>query len=513
MLPNASGKRRTAWRRGPSDLLRRVAFLGAVLAPAVLGAQSSGATASTPRRERAAATLPLVPCRVAGIEAEVRCGTLEVFENRATREGRRLHLSIVVLPARAPEPAPDPVFFVAGGPGQSATALADRWWSSPHRDQREIVFVDLRGTAGSHALDCPLSGSDDDLQGYFDAIFQVPLFEACHRTLEQRADLRWYTTEAAMDDLDDARAALGYERINLVGNSYGTRAILVYARRHTARVRSAMLTGVVPLAFRNPLHHARAAQQALDRLLAACNREALCRAAYPELRQELDAVVRRLDREPVRVTIRHPTTGAPATIRLSRTAFAEALRVMMYDTERARRVPLLIHRASQGDLVPFAELGLASNRGLRGGLRVGLLMSVVCTEDASRIREADIVREARGTLLGDSRVREQIAACRVWPRGELSPDHASPVAVPVPMLLITGSLDPVTPPEWGEEAARHLPEGVHLVVPGGHAPRSACQDSIAVRFLERGSVAGLDARCARSLELPPFVVPTNSGGR
>ncbi|HUF28291.1 MAG TPA: alpha/beta hydrolase [Gemmatimonadaceae bacterium] len=460
-----------------------------------------------PAATTSGATVALAPCRVPGIDSEVRCGTLEVVENRDARAGRRLQLDIVVLPARSGEPVPDPVFFVAGGPGQAATMAAPGLWSSPLRERRDVVLVDTRGSGGSHALDCALAGSDENLQGYFDPIFQTPLFETCRRQLEQRADLRWYTTAAAMDDLDDARAALGYERINLVGRSYGTRASLVYARRHPTRTRTAFLTGLVPTAFRNPLHHARAAQDALELLIAACERDARCRASYPELRRDLETVVQRLDSAPARVTIPHPTTGAMVEIRLSRVAFGEAVRVMMYQTGRAMRLPLLIHRASRGDFVPFAELGLASNRGLRGALRAGLLMSVVCSEDVPRITEADIVRETRGTMLGDTRVREQMAACGVWPRGEVADGHADPVAVRVPMLLVTGSLDPVTPPVWGDEAARHLPNGLHIVIPGGHAVASPCLDRIAVSFLEQGTVSGLDTTCVETLALPPFVLP------
>lgn len=502
------------WFGSPGRTRRATAIpLGAVAAMAVLvqcGGREPSARAVIALDEgpaaAAGATLALAPCRPARILAEVRCGTLEVFENRDARSGRRLALDVVVLPSRRDVPAPDPIFFVMGGPGQSATQHAGMLWQSPLRDDREIVLVDMRGAGGSHALECVLAGSDDDIQGYFDPIFHAARFETCRRKLEQRADLRWYTTAAAVDDLDDARAALGYERINLVGRSYGTRAILIYARRRPARARAAFLVGIAPTALRNPLYHARAAQDALERLLAACELDVACHRAFPRIRQELDSVVSRLDREPATVALRHPATGAPVEIRLSRVAFAEALRVMMYRTESAMRVPLLIHLAYGGDFVPFAELGLTSNRRLRGDLRMGLLMSVVCSEDVPRIAEADIVRETRGTLLGDSRVREQMAACAAWPKGVLPDGHAEPVAVQVPMLLVTGSLDPVTPPEWGEEAARHLPNSVHLVMPGGHGVASRCLDTIAAEFLDRGSVAGLDTSCMQSLGLPPFAV-------
>lgn len=463
--------------------------------------QAQAATPSAIPRTRLAA------CRIPRVPVEVRCGSLDVLENRASRTGRRITLPIVVLPSRRATAAPDPVFFIAGGPGQSATALAPMLWRSSHRDEREIVLVDQRGTGGAPVLHCDAPGSDDDLQGYFEPMFRAPLYAACARTLGSMADLRHYSTYDAADDLEDVRAALGYERINLVGASYGTRLSLAYMRRHPTRVRAAILSGLVPTSFRNPLHHARSAQDALDSLLAACERDAPCRRAYPRLRAQLDEVVRRLDRAPAEAVVWHPVTRAPARVRLSRSAFGEALRVMMYSTDRITSIPLLIDRAHRGDLTPFAAIALESSRNLRRDLRFGVLMSVVCAEDVPRIRESEIARETRGTLIGDERVRTQMAACASWPKAELSRDHGVPAESRVPTLLISGTLDPVTPPRWGAEAARHLPNAVHLVVPGGHTPQSPCLDAIARRVLERASAQGLDTSCVRGMTLPPFALP------
>src|SRR5678815_3467598 len=131
--------------------------------------------------------------------------------------------------------------------------------------------------------------------------------------------------------------------------------------------------------------------------------------------------------------------------------FAEALRVMTYTPDAASRVPLLIHRAYEGDVTVFARAGLASNYGLRSILRHGMLMSTTCSEDVARITEADIVRETRNTFLGDARVRQQIATCKEWPVSPLPADYAEPVIRKVPALLISAAGDPATPPFFGEE--------------------------------------------------------------
>jgi pimeloyl-ACP methyl ester carboxylesterase len=187
--------------------------------------------------------------------------------------------------------------------------------------------------------------------------------------------------------------------------------------------------------------------------------------------------------------------------------FAEAIRTMMYRADRGARVPLLIHQAWEGNFEPFAEAALSSNRGLYSSIRIGMLQSVVCTEDGARIEEADIVEQTRGTLLGDSRVRQQLAACAVWPRTRIPADYADPVRVDTPVLMISGTRDPVTPPEWGTEAARHLPRSLHLVVPAGHTPGGPCLERIGAAFLKSGAPEGLDLNCLASERYPPFVLP------
>src|SRR6202035_3710502 len=177
-------------------------------------------------------TLELVPCQLPGLERAARCGTLEVFENRATRQGRKIGIRVAVLPAAGATPAADPFFFLAGAPGKGGLARA-KPLSEIFGDvlrERDFVLVDQRGTGASHPLHCPLPGSDEDPQSYLGDLLPVDALRDCLARLD--ADPRLYTTPIAMDDLDDVRAALGYGRINLYGLSYGSRAALVYMRRH-----------------------------------------------------------------------------------------------------------------------------------------------------------------------------------------------------------------------------------------------------------------------------------------
>lgn len=442
-----------------------------------------------------------------------RCGTYHVLENRERPDGRRIPIDVIVLPARSATPRPDPVFFIAGGPGQTVTEIAGGFAGSPHRRERDMVLVDQRGTSPAHALNCRLAGGPQTPQRYLEPVYQPALFRQCRAELEARADLTRYATSDYADDLDEVRRALGYGQINLHGGSYGTRVALHYLRLYPQHARTAFMTGVAPTALRNPLYHAAEAQHALDSIFALCGRDSACSGAFPNLRREFAETMERLRRRPARVTITNPATRAPVEITLDADAFAEGVRLTMYSWDRARRLPLLLHRAHGGDYAPFAQLALTSAASIRGSLRFGLLMSVICSEDMPRITEADIVEQTRGTFLGDVRVRAQRAACAEWPRRPLPPGYSDPVVSDVPTLLVSGAYDPATGPRWAEVAARTLSNALHVVLPGAHTAGSPCVDRMAGELLERGTVRGLDTSCAATLTLPPFVVPEEAARR
>lgn len=449
-------------------------------------------------------SIALEPCSVSRIARSALCGTYDVYEDRDAGRGRKIPLNIVVLPAEQPAPAAAPVFHLAGGPGGAATGSARRLARSWMRETRDIVLVDQRGTGRSNPLGCS-SPARDDAQAYLQETFaSAEHFASCRERLERIADLRLYTTPIAMDDLDEVRQALGYERIILSGGSYGTRAALVYMRRHPETVYAAILNGIAPIAFTNPLFHAREAQNALDATLAECAADADCAAAFPDLEDKFDTLMERLDAEAATATVRHPGTGAIETVRIGREAFADGLRIFMYNMPRARRVPLLIHRAWQGDFDEVAQEMLDSNYGIATALQMGMLLSVTCAEDVARIDPDDIAAATAGTFLGDSRVRRQLAACEVWVEGELPEGYGEPVSVDVPVLLLSGTLDPVTGPRWGVEAASHLPNSLHVVMPGAHGVANGCARDIARRFLATASVEGLDTSCVDDVRLPPF---------
>jgi pimeloyl-ACP methyl ester carboxylesterase len=342
-------------------------------------------------------------------------------------------------------------------------------------------------------------------------MFQASVFRRCREKLEKNADLRLYSTPIAMDDLDDLRKALDYEKVILVGGSYGTRAALTYLQRHGEHVGSVVLLALNPFSFKNPLYHAKSAQIALGRLLEECSRQPNCRQAFPNVREELATVLQRLGKDPVLVSLAVARTGKAVQLRIGLSQFSEALRVISYTPESASQIPPAIHHAFLGDYKLFARVGLSSNIGLRKILRFGMLMSVTCSEDVARIGEAEILVETKGTYLGDDRVRQQIAACKEWPSSELPKDFDKARRSDVPALLISGYYDPTTPPNFGEEVARdYLPNSIHLVTQqAGHSATSPCTDEIGRQFLRSGSTSNLDTSCIARMKLMPFAVEQN----
>jgi pimeloyl-ACP methyl ester carboxylesterase len=304
------------------------------------------------------------------------------------------------------------LFYIPGGPGSSATEdapyVAQDW--AKIRERRDLVFVDQRGTGGSNPLDCVFFNPSDP-QSYFGSYFPLADVRRCREQLEPKADLKLYTTPVAMDDLDEVRAALGYEQINISGGSYGTRAAQVYLKRHQKHVRTIVLQGVSPTNQSMPRDFPQHTERALDGVLGECAADAACRAAFPDLRADAKAVLERLLRGPVAVEVKHPRTGAATRVELSRDLAAEAIRYMLYQSGAASRVPLFLHLAAQGDFAPLAEAAIFYRQQIVATGSNGMYLSVTCAEDLPWIKPGEGERNAAHTFLGDYRLRQQRAAC------------------------------------------------------------------------------------------------------
>jgi pimeloyl-ACP methyl ester carboxylesterase len=449
----------------------------------------------------------LKPCRLAGVDEELLCGKLRVFENRETRSGRTIDLNIVVLPALDQKTKADPLFDLAGGPGAASTEAAT-FYAGPGKEYRrrhDVVCVDQRGTGQSNRLSIP---QEKTPQHYLSEMYPVDYVRQMRKALEQRADLTKYTTSTAMDDLDDVRACLGYDRINLFGGSYGTQAALVYMRRHPENVRSVILAAVAPTDLKMPLHHSESAARAMDLLLKECEQDAACHAAFPQIRDDWKNVLEQLEKQPARVEYSPPKTAAPTTVEIQGGVFAEKIRTWMYGRDKAARIPLIVHHAATGDFTPFLQEAIGPS--IPDLLADGMYLSVTCAEDVPFIDQEEAARLNAGSPFGNYRVSQQTRACGMWPRGEIPPDFLEPVRSNAPVLIFSGNMDPVTPPKYGEEVARYLPNSRHVIIPeAAHEVDGltdpGCIDRIAIEFLEKGDATNLDVSCVGRMARPPFI--------
>lgn len=463
------------------------------------------------------------PCRVDGIPNEVQCGSVRRALDPARADGPQIEVHYLVVPAMARNKRPDAVLVLAGGPGQSAINLAPLMLPGLARlnNQRDLVFIDQRGTGQSAPLQCP-EEKHLPLQEAASNQRQLARLKDCLADLRQlpHGDLRHYTTPVAMQDMEAVRVQLGYTQWNLIGASYGTRAALEYQRQFPAQVRRTVLDGVAPPDMALPASFSQDGQAALDALFQACEGaadagpaaapgNASCARQFPQLRQRWQALLASLPRT---VQVTHPVTGVLETVTLERDVVLRAVRLPLYSPALAAALPYAIHEAAQGRFTPLLGLGssFGSSRALR--LATGMHFSVVCAEDLPRM-QAQGAAATPGSDFGDSDARWYRSVCDFWPRAEVDPAFYTVPTARAPVLLLSGGADPATPARHGARVARALgSKALHVVVAqAGHGVlQLGCMREVVARFItarEDAQALAMDAQCAVAIPRPPPFVP------
>jgi pimeloyl-ACP methyl ester carboxylesterase len=454
------------------------------------------------------------PCTVPNAHAGARCGVVRVHENRQSRTGRELELKYMLVPAldsAGNAPGAVPIVPVPGGPGGAMVWLASGWTRilGESRRHHPVLFVDPRGTGNPGPLECDLDDARGKLAGYFRDFMPMRRVRACRDSLSRLVDLTQYTTESIAADLDDVRRTLGFDKLILYGVSGGTRQALIYLKRFPAHVHAMILGGVVSHDFRLPLYYARDAEAAIDSLAVDCSADTACARAFPRFRAQFSEVLERLERRPAILVLPNPT-GLADTAVITRDIFAEQIRSRLYRPDYSARIPLIVARAHRGDFLPFAETVVPGFRiPSPDFIATGHYLAVTCSEDLTRVDSAAGERLSRGTFLRNYRVLQQLRACREWPVAALPADHFTPVQSNVPVLVISGAADPVTPPRFGDDVLKFLPNSRHLVFQdAAHVPfNTACAMSVVREFVDGVAPKDLDIRCVRESRRPPFVVP------
>jgi pimeloyl-ACP methyl ester carboxylesterase len=480
-----------------------------------------------------AATTPLAGCRVKGIEIEIRCGAIRVPETRADNTtnqaasettgnppsqitgatpGRQIEIHFAVVPAIARKHKPDAIFIFAGGPGQSAISASGQVLPlfAKLNQTRDLVFIDQRGTGRSHPLDCPdTSAADNDggLAKLFDNASQDAALRQCAQQLATDADLTQYTTTIAMQDIDAVRSALGYQRINLWGASYGTRAALEYLRQFGGHVRSATLDGVAPANMQLPLSFAVDADAALNQLIKDCAADAACERAHPQLAASIDQLFARLANGTIRAHLTHPVTGVQQDLDINRATFASWLRTPFYSATLASLVPLAISDSAQGNFNTLLVLNSTLAGSISDNLSLGMHLSVICAEDMTRITAADL-QQVAGTRFGTTFYDDYRRLCKLWPAGRAPQAFFAPLQSDVPILMLSGGVDPATAARHANGLLPGLKNAKSLVAPqvGHGVSGQGCAPDLIDKFIQSADVSKVDGACLATLPRPPFMM-------
>jgi pimeloyl-ACP methyl ester carboxylesterase len=445
----------------------------------------------------AASNVAFMDCRLPRLASAARCARIEVPEDRSQPGGRKIAIAIMKLPANTLNPKPDPLFMLAGGPGQSATALVPlAGLLTGVRRNRDIVLIDPRGTGQSAPLRCAALAPRDP----FDEFSDTDIATAAHRCIAELAsagdaDVAQYTTPAFVADIEAVRDALGYDRINIWGGSYGTRVAQEYVRRHPDHVRAVVLDGVAPPGLRTGLDIWPTRDAAVADVFTACAEQPACKRAYPDLNATLASIRKQLGPGGKRV-VADPRSGVEHGITLDFDMVIGALHMLVYAPDFASLIPTLLARAQVGDFAPLvaASLLLAEDTGRT--MNQALHYAVTCAEDAPRISATE-AQNVFSTLRAPALAERNLAACEGWPHPALPADFNAALVSDTPVLMLSGGLDPVTPPANAKKVAETLSHSRQVIAAGyGHiVSPHACAPRLIEKFIDDAGFGGLSQSC------------------
>ncbi|MFJ6940533.1 alpha/beta fold hydrolase [Streptomyces sp. NPDC101132] len=496
-----------------------LAVLGAVgTAPG--SAQSSPANGPPPAGHPARfvpAPCPQTPEPVPGT-----CGFLEVPENRERRTGRTVRLAVAVIPAMSRTPAPDPVVFMEGGPGGDAFGAIPFLVGSGVNGDRDLIVVAQRGTLHSQpSLACPeLDRFNATAVGLpYDAPSTgrglVRAAKECRdRLVAGGIDLSAYNTFENAADFAALRTALGIRKWNVYGYSYGTDLGLTYLRRHPRGVRSLAVDSVVPPQIVSLPWAWDSAREGIEAIFAACAAQPACKARYPDLSRTLTEQVRRLEANPLALTVPPPGGGTPVKVVLDGGALVNLL-VANGRLVPSADVPAALYELAAGHPERLARAQAAGATPAVGEFAHGLTHSVACAEWAPGHSKRDVLEAGRRAFPGfpDSVLAHapqlpfEHDLCRAWKVPDRTAVQRVATHSKVPALIVTGTFDAKTGASWGPYAGRTLPRSTSVVVSGiTHwvVPQNPCAASVLVSFLTRPTAP--DTGCVPGVVPKPFTI-------
>lgn len=457
-------------------------------------------------------------CRVSAreLDRKVQCAWYAVPENPEVKDGKHIKLFVIRLPARRHvKNVTDPVLFIAGGPGQSASEsylFADHIWSALAKN-RDFYLIDQRGTGYSNYMGCDeIQAQEIYTEMKYDAARVKELVKSC--LAEMPGDPRYYTTDISVQDFEKVRAALGVKEWNLLGVSYGTRVSTHYMRRFPQSLRSVVLDSVVPPQHVLGTEIATRSQHMLEVLLKRCEESDPCSERMPNLQQDVLSLLAKLEKAPMQIRVENFTTGAIEDMTFTRDHLVTLVRLYLYSPNTLAVLPPMLHEAAQnGNYSPLARAAMSIIENLQSSISTGLHNSVMCTEEYpyfDQISEEDKVANQQ-SYMGEDLITQLTNVCSVWPRGEKVAEMKEPLVSAVPTLLVSGEYDPITPPDYAEQTLAKLEQATHLVLPGqGHFVSGiGCMPDLIDKFINDTSAEWLNVGCLQRLSAAPLFLNFN----
>jgi pimeloyl-ACP methyl ester carboxylesterase len=446
----------------------------------------------------------LEPCFLAGIKEKVKCASFDVPLDYGNPEGGSITLHATIVPAKSSSPAADPFLVFAGGPGQAAGdygALV-RLAFDPIRAKRDIVLLDQRGTGRSAGVQCEGEQIPDTLEDL------TLLAAECREKAD--IDVRHITMENVVRDAEEVRASLGYPELNLWGGSYGTRTVALYLRRYPERVRSIIVDGVLPPDVSLFTTAAASAERAKRKIAEDCAADPACAERFPNFEADIDAIMAKAKAGELTYNGPDPLSGEPIEMKLMFGLAVEALRGAFYAADSTVHIPLVVDMAAKGNLQPLVA-SLLGGTAVSESMYLGTTYSILCGDEIPRVTDEEAARAAEGSFASDSYYQFWKAGCKGWRSTLAEADALLPIESDVPALVLSGELDPVTPPSMGEHLVKGFPNGRHIVVPGtGHnTGHVACMPGVMRDFVETLDAKAIDASCINHLKRLPLAVGIN----
>lgn len=438
----------------------------------------------------------------APVEQNAECGSLVVKENPQDANSASIALNVLRLPGVSPVPEADPLFIIAGGPGQSAVLVAETLHAvfNEVRKKRDIIFVDQRGTGKSNPFECEFEkNTDESLPETEQKRVAQAALAAC--ISKYQGHWPYYTTLHAVADLDAVRAALGYNKINLWGGSYGSRVVLEYMRRFPAHTRASVIDGVAPAAIALPWYMEADGLAALQAINQQCAQTPACLAHYGDILAKANQVSAALLAKPVTVAIQHPRTEAKLNLTLNAQDFASVVHLALYNRELSALLPKVISDAAAGDYQLFGSLMyLAKARSDLADINYGMHYAVVCSEDYPLYQDKNFAESNQ--FLHSQMVQRYAEVCAQIPKATMPADYWEPVVSNLPVLVLSGAVDPVTPPHWAAQVMAGLTNATQVVAPGGHhiITGEGCIAQLIAVFINRGNGQQLEQQCAQQIQ-------------